>query len=92
MGGYSGPVCCDMGTPAHQYKVFAMNAPRQVLVHLITYLERQAIAGQDGFIAKARDVLWARLRTAPWISADDTGARHIGANGVCTPLGNQQRA
>ena len=35
----------------------------------------------DGFLAEARDVLRAGLRTAPWISVDDTGARHKAANG-----------
>ncbi|PZW51081.1 hypothetical protein C8P66_101299 [Humitalea rosea] len=50
---------------------------------------RLLIAGQDGFITEARDVLWAGLETAPWISVDDTGARHAGANGVCTQIGNQ---
>jgi hypothetical protein len=28
------------------------------------------------------------LATAPWISVDDTGARHQGANGTCTQIGN----
>ena len=45
---------------------------------------RLLIAGQDGFVAEARDVLRAGLQTAPWISVDHTGARHAGANGVCT--------
>jgi len=49
---------------------------------------RLLIAGQDGFVAEARDVLRAGLATAPWISVDDTGARHAGANGVCTQIGN----
>jgi Transposase IS66 family len=45
-------------------------------------------AGQDGFLAEARDVLRAGLRTAAWISVDDTGARHQHQNAVCTQLGN----
>jgi hypothetical protein len=52
-------------------------------------LMRLLIAGQDGFVAEARDVLRAGLQTARWISVDDTGARHAGANGVCTQIGNQ---
>ena len=28
------------------------------------------------------------LQTAGWVSVDDTGARHRGANGVCTQIGN----
>ena len=50
---------------------------------------RLLIADQDGFVAEARDVLRAGLQTAPWISVDDTGARHAGANGVCTQYGHQ---
>lgn len=34
-------------------------------------------------------MLRAGLETARWISVDDTGARHAGANGVCTQIGNQ---
>ena len=30
----------------------------------------------------------AGLETARWITVDDTGARHKGANGVCTQIGN----
>lgn len=43
---------------------------------------------QDGFIGEARDVLRAGLATSPWISVDDTGARHAGKNGYCTQIGN----
>jgi hypothetical protein len=35
----------------------------------------------EGFIAEARDVLRAGLETSPWVSVDDTGARHAGKNG-----------
>lgn len=52
-------------------------------------LMRLLIAGQDDFVTEARDVLRAGLKTARWISVDDTGARHRGANGVCTQIGNQ---
>ena len=53
-------------------------------------LMRLLIAGQDGFVAEARDVLRAGLLTAPWIWVDDTGARHTGANGVCTQIGTSR--
>jgi hypothetical protein len=33
-------------------------------------------------------VLRAGLRTAAWVSVDDTGARHAGNNGFCTQVGN----
>jgi Transposase IS66 family len=49
---------------------------------------RLLIAGQDEFLAEARDVLRAGLETARWITVDDTGARHKGMNGVCTQIGN----
>jgi len=53
---------------------------------------RLLIAGQDEFLAEARDVLRAGLETASWITVDDTGARHKGANGVCTQIGNDDFA
>jgi hypothetical protein len=42
----------------------------------------------EAFIAEARDVLRAGLETAPFVSVDDTGARHAGNNGFCTQIGN----
>jgi hypothetical protein len=53
---------------------------------------RLLIAGQDGFLTEARDVLRAGLETANWVTVDDTGARHKGANGVCTQIGNDDFA
>ena len=55
-------------------------------------LMRLLIAGQDEFLAEARDVLRAGLETASWITVDDTGARHKGANGFCTQVGNDDFA
>ena len=43
----------------------------------------------EGFIAEAQDVLRAGLQTSPWVSVDDTGARHAGKNGFCTQIGNE---
>ncbi len=40
------------------------------------------------FIAEAQDVLRAGLQTSPFISVDDTGARHATQNGYCTQIGN----
>jgi hypothetical protein len=51
-------------------------------------LVRLLIAGQDGFLDEARDVLRAGLASAAWITVDDTGARHKAANGFCTQIGN----
>lgn len=53
---------------------------------------RLLIAGQDGFRDEARDVLRAGLEGAAWITVDDTGARHKGANGICTQIGNEHFA
>ena len=44
----------------------------------------------DGFLDETRDVLRAGLRTSPWISVDDTGARHKAKNGYCTQIGNDR--
>src|SRR5712692_3135431 len=55
-------------------------------------LVRLLIAGQDGFLDEARDVLRAGLSSAAWITVDDTGARHKAANGFCTQVGNAQFA
>ena len=43
---------------------------------------------QEGFAAEAQAVLRAGLEAAPWISVDDTGARHQDRNGVTTQIGN----
>jgi hypothetical protein len=44
----------------------------------------------DGFLDEARDVLRAGLATSPWVSVDDTGARHQAKNGFCTQIGNDR--
>jgi len=49
---------------------------------------RLLIDQQDGFLTETREVLRAGLETAEWVSVDDTGARHRGANAVCTQIGN----
>ena len=35
-------------------------------------------------------VLRAGLETSPWVSVDDTGARHKARNGFCTQNGNHR--
>jgi hypothetical protein len=49
---------------------------------------RLLIDKQDDFLQETREVLRAGLETADWITVDDTGARHRGANAVCTQIGN----
>lgn len=44
--------------------------------------------GQEVFTAEAKAVLRAGLKSAPWVSVDDTGARHGTRNGVTTQIGN----
>jgi Transposase IS66 family len=78
-----------------QYHQGQMTVPRLVtllrgfgLVVSKRQVMRLLIEGQDGFLAEARDVLRAGLTSAAWITVDDTGARHKGANGFCTQIGN----
>jgi hypothetical protein len=42
------------------------------------------------FAAEAHDVLRAGLSSSPWITVDDTGARHRVRNGVTTQIGNDR--
>jgi hypothetical protein len=51
-------------------------------------LQRLLTDKQDDFVSEARDVLRAGLETSPYVSVDDTGARHAGKNGFCTQIGN----
>src|SRR4051812_9224648 len=53
---------------------------------------RLLIHRQQHFLDEARDVLRAGLAQAPWITVDDTGARHKAANGTCTQIGNDHFA
>ncbi len=53
---------------------------------------RLLIEKQDEFLSEDREVLQAGLATAGWVSVDDTGARHRGANAVCTQIGNDSFA
>ena len=64
-----------------QLQAIGVNISKRQLMRLL-------IAGQDEFLAEARDVLRAGLETASWITVDDTGARHKGVNGFCTQIGN----
>jgi hypothetical protein len=53
-------------------------------------VQRLLTEKHEDFLAEARDVLRAGLETSPWISVDDTGARHKVANGFCTQIGNDR--
>jgi hypothetical protein len=78
-----------------QYHEAQTTVPRLVrLLHSLRIVvsKRQVvrllIERQDGFVTEVRDVLHAGLSTAPWITVDDTGARHKATNGFCTQMGN----
>ncbi len=62
----------------------------------LTVSKRQVVrlltGRQDRFRAEAQEVLRAGLATAPWITVDDTGARHRAKNGFCTTIGNDRFA
>ena len=49
---------------------------------------RLLIEEKDVFLTEARDTLRAGLSSSPWITVDDTGARHKAKNGFCTQIGN----
>jgi Transposase IS66 family len=53
-------------------------------------IQRLLTEKQDGFLDETRDVLRAGLETSPWVSVDDTGARHKAKNGYCTQIGNDR--
>lgn len=46
--------------------------------------------GLEGFAAEDRDVLRAGLATAPWITVDDTSARHANRDGYTTQIGDDR--
>ena len=51
-------------------------------------LQRLLTDQQEIFVAEAQDVLRAGLETSPYVSVDDTGARHKAKNGFFTQIGN----
>ena len=76
----------------HQGQVTVARLVEQLRAIGIAISKRQIvrllIAGKESFVDEARDVLRAGLTTAAWVTVDDTGARHKGANGFCTQIGN----
>jgi Transposase IS66 family len=62
-----------------QLQAFGISISKRQLMRLL-------IDRQDDFLTETREVLRAGLETADWITVDDTGARHRGANGVCTHM------
>jgi hypothetical protein len=76
----------------HQGQVTVARLVEQLRAIGIAISKRQIvrllITGKESFVDEARDVLRAGLTTAAWVTVDDTGARHKGANGFCTQIGN----
>jgi Transposase IS66 family len=68
-----------------QLESFGIDISKRQLVRLL-------IGEKEPFIAEAADVLQAGLADAPWVTVDDTGARHKGKNGYCTHIGNDDFA
>src|SRR3954447_4768666 len=80
----------------HQGQVTMPRLVTQLQAIGIVISKRQVIrllnADTGPFVEEARAVLRAGLETAPWISVDDTGARHRHRNGYCTQVGNDHFA
>jgi hypothetical protein len=76
----------------HQGQVTVERVVTQLQAVGVSISKRQVmrllIDRQDEFLDETREVLRAGLETADWVSVDDTGARHHGANAVCTQIGN----
>jgi Transposase IS66 family len=97
-------VAGHFGPELRRFVLFQYHQGRVTMPRLVAQLRAVGIAiskrqvvrlltkGQGAFLDEARDVLRAGLSTAPWISVDDTGARHRHRNGVCTQLGNDHFA
>ncbi|WP_211099434.1 hypothetical protein [Skermanella aerolata] len=80
----------------HQGQVTMARLVSQLRAIGIVISKRQLVrllnADTGPFVDEARAVLRAGLETAPWISVDDTGARHRHQNGYCTQIGNDHFA
>jgi hypothetical protein len=60
-----------------QRRDFGLAVSKRQVVRLLT-------AKQEPFLDEAREVLRAGLKSAAWLTVDDTGARHQAQNGFCT--------
>jgi hypothetical protein len=88
------------GPELRRFVLMQYHQGQSTMPRLLTLLRSMGIAiskrqlvrllneNHEGFIAEAQDVLRAGLETSPWVSVDDTGARHAGKNGFCTQIGN----
>ena len=80
----------------HQGQVTVERLVAQVQAIGVSISKRQVmrllIDGQDDFLAETREVLRAGQETADWVTVDETGACHRGANAVCTQICNDSFA
>ena len=88
------------GPELHRFVLMQYHQGQSTLPRLATFLRSLGVAiskrqlqrlltdKQESFVAEAQDVLRAGLETSPFVSVDDTGARHAGKNGYCTQIGN----
>ncbi len=88
------------GAELRRFVLMQYHQGQSTMPRLLTLLQSVGVAiskrqlvrllneNHEGFIAEARDVLRAGLETSPFVSVDDTGARHAGKNGFCTQIGN----
>ena len=91
--GHFGPELCRFVlTQYHQCQVTIPRLVAELRSIGIAISKRQVMRllneGQESFLVEARDVLRSGLATAPWLTVDDTGARHKARNGYCTQIGN----
>jgi hypothetical protein len=95
-------ICGHFGPELRRYVLMQYHQGQVTVERLVVQLQaigisickrqvmRLLIAGQDDFLAETHTVLLAGLQTAAWVTVDDTGARHRGANGVCTQIGDDR--
>jgi Transposase IS66 family len=88
------------GPELHRFVLMQYHQGQTTLPRLATFLRSVGVSTskrqlqrlltdkQESFVAEAQDVLRAGLETSPFVSVDDTGARHAGKNGYCTQIGN----
>ena len=88
------------GPELRRFVLMQYHQGQSTLPRLVTFLRSVGVAiskrqlqrlltdKQESFVAEAQDVLRAGLETSPFVSVDDTGARHKGKNGFCTQIGN----
>lgn len=97
-------VCGHFGPELRRFVLLQYHQCQVTVPRLVEQLRNMGIAiskrqvlrllneGHDDFLTEARDVLREGLANAPWLTVDDTGARHKAQNGFCTHIGNDRFA